>query len=175
MWKRKPSQTGIFHPLTPHLSVCVPPQERLTVEAPKRHKVSVHVLSREMDSCEYLRSRVGRSKLYFEPVWGWAVLDCVCLFVFTRSHSGRVPRSEWCQPGPRSLPAPGTIMIHAAPFTQCCSLCSHFSVSQTFNFFEVSSDSGSKMRLQISECLYISKLPTGSPLWLFNCIITEEI
>lgn len=29
-------------------------QDRLTVEAPKRHKVSVHVLSREMDSCEYL-------------------------------------------------------------------------------------------------------------------------
>ncbi|CAI5653427.1 insulin-degrading enzyme isoform X2 [Oreochromis niloticus] len=26
-------------------------RERLTVEAPKRHKVSVHVLSREMDSC----------------------------------------------------------------------------------------------------------------------------
>ncbi|XP_035807067.2 insulin-degrading enzyme isoform X1 [Amphiprion ocellaris] len=26
-------------------------KERLTVEAPKRHKVSVHVLSREMDSC----------------------------------------------------------------------------------------------------------------------------
>ncbi|XP_005953589.3 insulin-degrading enzyme [Haplochromis burtoni] len=26
-------------------------RERLTVEAPKRHKVSVHVLSREMDTC----------------------------------------------------------------------------------------------------------------------------
>lgn len=29
-------------------------QERLMVDAPKRHKVSVHVLSREMDTCEYL-------------------------------------------------------------------------------------------------------------------------
>uniref|UniRef100_A0A665U6Z3 Insulin-degrading enzyme n=1 Tax=Echeneis naucrates TaxID=173247 RepID=A0A665U6Z3_ECHNA len=31
-------------------------RERLMVDAPKRHKVSVHVLSREMDSCEYLRA-----------------------------------------------------------------------------------------------------------------------
>lgn len=31
--------------------VCLSIQERLTVEAPKRHKVSVHVLSREMDTC----------------------------------------------------------------------------------------------------------------------------
>ena len=44
------TDTVSLSPLGPR--VCV--QERLAVEAPKRHKVSVHVLSREMDSCEYL-------------------------------------------------------------------------------------------------------------------------
>ena len=28
-------------------------QEMLAVDAPRRHKVSVHVLAREMDSCKY--------------------------------------------------------------------------------------------------------------------------
>jgi len=28
-------------------------QDLLAIDAPRRHKVSVHVLSREMDSCEY--------------------------------------------------------------------------------------------------------------------------
>lgn len=40
----------VHHPTRLSWSV----QDRLTVEAPKRHKVSVHVLSREMDSCEYM-------------------------------------------------------------------------------------------------------------------------
>lgn len=44
-------------PCITRLSVSL--QDRLTVEAPKRHKVSVHVLSREMDSCEYQYSCVG--------------------------------------------------------------------------------------------------------------------
>lgn len=44
----------------------VSPQERLTVGALKRHKVSVHVLSREMDTCEYLLvSRVSVSSMDF--------------------------------------------------------------------------------------------------------------
>lgn len=34
-------------------------------------------------------------------------LTCASLYVFTRSNSGRVPCSEWCQPGPCSLPATG--------------------------------------------------------------------
>lgn len=56
-----PTRTGVgcctcisrllSHAPTP-LPVCL--QDRLMVDAPKRHKVSVHVLSREMESCECL-------------------------------------------------------------------------------------------------------------------------
>lgn len=36
-----------------HDLALLPIQEMLAVDAPRRHKVSVHVLAREMDSCKY--------------------------------------------------------------------------------------------------------------------------
>ncbi|KAM9727441.1 insulin-degrading enzyme isoform 2-T2 [Menidia menidia] len=41
--------------------------ERLTVEAPKRHKVSVHVLSREMDSCPIVGEFPAQNDINLAP------------------------------------------------------------------------------------------------------------
>lgn len=84
------------HHLTPPVCLCVSLQDRLTVEAPKRHKVSVHVLSREMDSCEYLYSRVSFMCFIWTPsdVQVNLTPNENPLCVFNRSNSGRVPRSE---------------------------------------------------------------------------------
>uniref|UniRef100_A0A8D3D1J2 Insulin-degrading enzyme n=1 Tax=Scophthalmus maximus TaxID=52904 RepID=A0A8D3D1J2_SCOMX len=50
--------------------------DRLTVGAQKRHKVSVHVLSREMDSCEYLWTCVWECQSDLRL----CVFDCLCVF-----------------------------------------------------------------------------------------------
>lgn len=65
---------SVHHPTC--LSPCL--QDRLTVEAPKRHKVSVHVLSREMDSCEYLCSFQWDTRRVHSSS-GWPVHHCVSL------------------------------------------------------------------------------------------------
>uniref|UniRef100_A0A8D3BRX4 Insulin-degrading enzyme n=1 Tax=Scophthalmus maximus TaxID=52904 RepID=A0A8D3BRX4_SCOMX len=51
-------------------------RDRLTVGAQKRHKVSVHVLSREMDSCEYLWTCVWECQSDLRL----CVFDCLCVF-----------------------------------------------------------------------------------------------
>lgn len=45
---------GVEFCFSPFLSPYLALQDLLSIDAPKRHKVSVHVLSREMDSCKYL-------------------------------------------------------------------------------------------------------------------------
>lgn len=83
--------------------VCpVSPQDRLTVEAPKRHKVSVHVLSREMDSCEYLYFTCWFHGLHPDAQWVQSVgLTCALL----------------CSPGPivGEFPAQNDVNLAPAP------------------------------------------------------------
>lgn len=76
--------------------------------APKRRKVSVHVLSRKMDPCE---CRVHRDFMY---VWGWVKL--VHYFVWSGPKVGEL-HSQKLSPAP-SLPQVTSTLVLKIPLSQ---------------------------------------------------------